>query len=940
MFHITTLQSTTCDISVMKMVRCFRTTARSSRNVTSTSPISSHGGFNEYYRNLLQQFANHCQTSNRDVTDPDWLVYQRNEQNAELSKKKNNKEKPEYSQVIPGIPHVQSSEILEIGPVAGAENRYLELISAEWRNTKVSLKRHTFKGCQDAIRADMEVLSEIRHPNILLLMATTHTNEHGLVSVFEPVHCTLYNYIHVQGERMNIQGTIQIGIRLADALKYCHMRGYVHGGISSHCVYLTSDATVKLGGWELARKAENINIERDFDKYLKIEIDKWHAPETSYGHLYSTKKSDVYCLMLLLWEICTGCVPCDGSDRSDVEPEYVTRNRSVSLRNVPSLLRKLLETGLQSDVANRTLDMDKIGRELHRLLVIHECEKKSANESETNNNDSSYLKHEDILNMKTSSPVSSTKTKVDANSSHSPATKSKESIHQFFTPGKQQRNNGDSISKDGTEKPGTPAIGNGIAKDSASCTNCAEIFNIVQDIDEGSNARADLKRLKQLIASRRKRFFLGTDSPSSETNSKVTNAPSLKKSSSCDYITCKPASHTTAIEPRFNRSLNDFDGSTSKSSSWTLQRKPPYMTMPACIKDAIVQRQVLHPDTKSFYESILWRKEKEICLSRMGRDSKKKDEKISSSLQRCVNNGLSIIGEDKAQSPRQAATHINDTFIIETAAKDNNIEDTEESVSRDVKNASTRLPSANKSIQDLKNALERATEIIRSITPTRVNDFDLGEKQECESAYEDLYSSEDIPVTERSTSDKSFSYTNGHASTESIEATEGRRDFNQTPSSVNEDKKLNSLKITFTRTSKTSPKPTQNKQSTDSQEAGRKNETVLANGTAAIRQRTKADFHEERYANVSLPLNNVRKISAQRSVSWPSRLNPVKTDCLKAARKSDPPSTRCITEDLYIDDEFENTNLNYNLVLLGDDYEYLTDSVSLDDQRLLQSTEL
>lgn len=44
--------------------------------------------------------------------------------------------------------------------------------------------------------------------------------------------------------------------------------------------------------------------------------------------------------------------------------------------------------------------------------------------------------------------------------------------------------------------------------------------------------------------------------------------------------------------------------------------------MPASIKHAIIQPRVLHPDAKSFYESTLWRKEKEICLSRMARDSK------------------------------------------------------------------------------------------------------------------------------------------------------------------------------------------------------------------------------------------------------------------------------------------------------------------------------
>lgn len=43
--------------------------------------------------------------------------------------------------------------------------------------------------------------------------------------------------------------------------------------------------------------------------------------------------------------------------------------------------------------------------------------------------------------------------------------------------------------------------------------------------------------------------------------------------------------------------------------------------MSTSIKDAIAQRQVLHPDVESFYESILWRKEKLICLSRMGREN-------------------------------------------------------------------------------------------------------------------------------------------------------------------------------------------------------------------------------------------------------------------------------------------------------------------------------
>lgn len=90
-------------------------------------------------------------------------------------------------------------------------------------------------------------------------MATTNTEEHGLVSIFESVECTLYNYIHEQGEPISMLGMVQICIKLADALKYCHMREYIHGAISSHCVYFTSSGIVKLGGWEMAI-IKNVNI--------------------------------------------------------------------------------------------------------------------------------------------------------------------------------------------------------------------------------------------------------------------------------------------------------------------------------------------------------------------------------------------------------------------------------------------------------------------------------------------------------------------------------------------------------------------------------------------------------------------------------------------------------------------------------------------------------
>ncbi|XP_011884089.1 PREDICTED: inactive serine/threonine-protein kinase TEX14-like, partial [Vollenhovia emeryi] len=361
--------------------------------------------FSEYYRNLLQQFASHCQTPNGDITDPDWVDYLPKEENTEQSSQKDNRRPRRPAQFIPGVPHIQASKIFEIGCVAGTENKCLELVSAEWHTTRVTLKRHILPTCRDAIRADVEILRKIWHPNVLLLMATTYTREYGLVSVFEPIDCSLYNYMHEQNERISVQGVMQIGMKLADVLQYCHTRGYIHTAVSSHCVYFTSDGTVKLGGWELAREIGKVYVERDFEKYLRLENFKWQAPALCYGHHPNTK-IDVYGLMLLLWEMCTGSVPWSGYDQQNVERQHMMRKRDViiNLQNVPSILRGLLEAGLHPDETKITLDMDKIGKKLHRLLMVYKEDEKNETFVNENNND---LLYNDTLYQKIS-PVSPT----------------------------------------------------------------------------------------------------------------------------------------------------------------------------------------------------------------------------------------------------------------------------------------------------------------------------------------------------------------------------------------------------------------------------------------------------------------------------------------------------------------------------------------------------
>ncbi|XP_071580595.1 uncharacterized protein [Temnothorax nylanderi] len=925
-------------MGVCKIVKWFKTATRSDRDVQS--PPVPQDGRNEYYRNLLQQFANHCQTSNGDITDPDWIVYLPKEQNAEQSSQKDNRKPRKSAQFIPGVPHIRASEIFEIGCIAGTENKCLELVSAEWHNTKVTLKRHILPTCRDAIKADVEILSEIRHPNILLLMATTYTNEHGLVSIFEPIDCSLYNYIHEQGERINTQGIMQIGMKLADALKYCHMRGYIHTAISSHCVYFASDTTVKLGGWELAREMEKVYVERDYERYLRLENFKWQAPALCYGQ-HPNKKIDVYCLMLLLWEMCTGSVPWSGYDQPNVERQHVMRKRDViiNLQNVPSIFHSLLEAGLHSDETKIMLDMDKIGRKLHRLLMIYEEEEKNDTFININGNNNDLL-YNDTLYQKTS-PVSPTQNKVlikkpFAGQSYHPMTEKKSTSNQLLKSKKEQCNE-DLGSKNNIKKMATSVINDSIVSPvikvksttTTPCTRCAEISHMVQDLDEGSNARANIKRLKKLIASKREDFFFGSDSTSFSYSTPSPKATSslLSQEKSPDYVQCKPASHTTAIEPKYNKSPSEYGGAISKLLH-TPRRKVPYMGMPSSIKHAIIQPQVLHSDANSFYESTLWRKEKEICLSRMAHDTKDRTKDFLLPQQTICNTTDDI---NTIPFVKNADT----TYTIGITEEGNCTEDNKESP-KDLSSMSTKISTtSNKSLQNLRNALDRATEIICSTTPSKIynSKFDLNNIQECETVFEDLYGTkyndnQEINVIERSTSgDENFLGMDEVKSTKANDETAARHEQILNQAFINSQ----TLSSTTTKTSIESEISARSQQPINSHETNQ-DKIPFANGIISTPQKIRAD--EREYVNVRTILNSAVMKDSPRRRSLPARLNNLamiytpRTICKKNMQGS-----QYTTEDMYIDDEF-GSKLNYNLILLNDNI------VLSDDESLPQTTEL
>lgn len=152
-------------------------------------------------------------------------------------------------------------------------------------------------------------------------------------------------------------------------------------------------------------------------------------------------------------------------------------------------------------------------------MIYEETEEKDGtcaiNECGNNNNDPLY---NDTLSRKVPSALTVENKKLIKNDQSVRTVIERRSPDQFLKSKRVEQCNGKLDSKNDTKSISASTFNNSIVSPVTKvqivtpCTRCAEISNIVQDIDDESDARTNIRRLKELIASKREDFFFGNDS--------------------------------------------------------------------------------------------------------------------------------------------------------------------------------------------------------------------------------------------------------------------------------------------------------------------------------------------------------------------------------------------------------------------------------------------
>ena len=227
--------------------------------------------------------------------------------------------------------------------------------------------------------------SALNHPNIVTIYEIGQTNSASFIATEFVDGKTVRQLINEKPLTLN--ETLNVAIQLAGALSGAHAAGIVHRDIKPENIMVRADGYVKILDFGLAKLTEQQPTELDLEMPTLLQTNpglvmgtvEYMSPEQARARTVD-KRTDIWSLGIVLYELLSGHVPFSGATPSHVMVSLM-EDQLPSLAgyaNVPADLERIVSRALHKDLSERyqtgaelMRDLKKLKRELEREEHLH-----------------------------------------------------------------------------------------------------------------------------------------------------------------------------------------------------------------------------------------------------------------------------------------------------------------------------------------------------------------------------------------------------------------------------------------------------------------------------------------------------------------------------------------------------------------------------------------
>ncbi|HBU13174.1 MAG TPA: Stk1 family PASTA domain-containing Ser/Thr kinase [Clostridiales bacterium] len=179
---------------------------------------------------------------------------------------------------------------------------------------------------------------------------------------------TLKHLININGP-LPIKYVVNITKKLALALEYAHAKGFIHRDIKPHNVLIDMSGEPYIADFGIARNVEQNTITMEEDNVMGSV--HYFSPEQARGER-ADKRSDLYSLGIMLYEMLAGRVPFDGDTSVAIALRHLNEpmpDVTLAAPGVPESIKKIILKAAQKDKHFRYKSAFAMYEDLQRCLT-------------------------------------------------------------------------------------------------------------------------------------------------------------------------------------------------------------------------------------------------------------------------------------------------------------------------------------------------------------------------------------------------------------------------------------------------------------------------------------------------------------------------------------------------------------------------------------------
>ncbi|SFA74830.1 MULTISPECIES: Stk1 family PASTA domain-containing Ser/Thr kinase [unclassified Bacillus (in: firmicutes)] len=260
-------------------------------------------------------------------------------------------------------------KILEMIGGGGMANVYLAHDMILDRDVAVKMLRLDFANDEEFIRRfhrEAQSATSLAHSNIVNIYDVGEEQDIYYIVMEYVAGQTLKQYIQ-QNSPIQVETALSIMRQLTSAISHAHNNNIVHRDIKPHNILMDREGKVKITDFGIAMALSATSITQTNSVLGSVH---YLSPEQARGGM-ANKKSDIYSLGIVMFELLTGRLPFSGESAVSIALKHL-QSETPSVRrwnpDVPQSVENIVLKATAKDQFNRYASVDEMEEDIRTAL--------------------------------------------------------------------------------------------------------------------------------------------------------------------------------------------------------------------------------------------------------------------------------------------------------------------------------------------------------------------------------------------------------------------------------------------------------------------------------------------------------------------------------------------------------------------------------------------